>query len=129
MVLIYFMHALGFLTLKFLQDSVRFGAIILLRRRGHATPIVTVQILKYFSVTKNGNIIAQVRTHACQYCHRTCFKNLIVALKNAINFTHAFRCGPIISGPLKLGGIDLSLGPQLGAMVRARIKARARGSK
>ena len=36
-------------------------AYILLRRRGHATPIVTVQTSKFFSVTKNSNI-AQVRT-------------------------------------------------------------------
>ena len=42
-------------------------AYILLRRRGHATPIVTVQTSKFFSVTKNSNI-AQVRTRACQCC-------------------------------------------------------------
>ena len=31
---------------------------ILLRRRGYATPIVTVQISKNFSVTKNSNVAA-----------------------------------------------------------------------
>ena len=58
---------------KFLEHYARLEegliprAYILLRRRGHATPIVTVQTSKFFSVTKNSNI-ATVRTRACQYC-------------------------------------------------------------
>ena len=51
----------------FNKIKVRTRAYILLRRRGHATPIVTVQMSKFFSVTKNSNI-AQVRTRACQCC-------------------------------------------------------------
>ena len=31
---------------------------ILLRRRGYATPIVTVQISKFFSITRNSNVAA-----------------------------------------------------------------------
>ena len=45
------------------QDAMIGTPYILLRRRGHATPIVTVQISKFFSVTKNSNI-APVRTYA-----------------------------------------------------------------
>ena len=65
-------------------------AYILLRRRGHATPIVTVQTSKFFSVTKNSNI-AQVRPRACHAntAYRTCSKN-----SNTEKFRWLHSCMP-----------------------------------
>ena len=64
---------------------------ILLRRRGHATPIVTVQKSKFFSVTKNSNI-AQVRARA-NTAYRTCSKK-IVTLKNFDGCTSCMPSSP-----------------------------------
>ena len=60
--------------------------IILLRRRGHATPIVTVQTSKFFSITKNSNI-AQVRT-------RLPIEHVLKTLKNFDGYTSCMPSSP-----------------------------------
>ena len=71
----------------------RYNELPLIKGRGHATPIVTVQTSKLFSITKNSNI-APVRTRACLLPREGVIK--IVTLKNFYGCTSCMpSCKPL----------------------------------